>query len=85
MTFLAMRKQVGILHLITDLSTGGAQTALLRLLTGLNRERFAPAVACLFNGDQNVAQQIRALGISVIDLGMKSRWRWDGLDRKSNV
>ena len=41
-----------ILYLITELSTGGAQVALLRLLEGLDRERFSPTVACLYNGEE---------------------------------
>jgi glycosyltransferase involved in cell wall biosynthesis len=70
-----------VFHLITELSTGGAQTALLRLLTGLNCDRFSPAVACLYNGDKVVAQEIRQLGIPVIDLGMTAKWRWDAFWR----
>jgi sugar transferase (PEP-CTERM/EpsH1 system associated) len=61
---------IPILHLITELSAGGAQTALLRLLTGLDRDRFSPTVACLYNGDGTVAQRIRALGIRVFDAHM---------------
>jgi sugar transferase (PEP-CTERM/EpsH1 system associated) len=70
-----------ILYLITELGVGGAQTALLRLLTGLDRDRFPPIVACLYNGDGTVARQIRALDIPVTDLGMTAKWRWDGLWR----
>jgi sugar transferase (PEP-CTERM/EpsH1 system associated) len=66
-----------VFHLITELDVGGAQLALLRLLAGLDRERFVPTVACLYNGDRAVAQRIRALGIPVTDLGMTARWRWD--------
>lgn len=70
-----------ILHLITELSTGGAQMALWRLLKGLDRERFRPVVACLYNGDGMVAGRIRELGIPVIDLGMTAKWRLDALER----
>jgi sugar transferase (PEP-CTERM/EpsH1 system associated) len=70
-----------VLHLITELDTGGAQTALLRLLAGLDRDRFRPAVACLYNGDKPVAQRIRSLGIPVTDLEMTAKWRLDALWR----
>jgi sugar transferase (PEP-CTERM/EpsH1 system associated) len=70
-----------ILYLITELGVGGAQTVLLRLLTGLDRDRFPPTVACLYNGDATVAQDLRALGIPVTDLGMTAKWRWDALWR----
>jgi glycosyltransferase involved in cell wall biosynthesis len=62
-----------ILYLITELSTGGAQTALLRLLSGLDRGRFAPTVACLYNGDGAVAMEIRALDIHVFDAQMRHK------------
>ena len=72
---------IDLLHLITELDIGGAQTALLRLLGGLDRDRFRPAVACLFNGDGTVAQRIRFLGIPVTDLRMTAKWRLDALWR----
>ena len=69
------------LHFVTELDTGGAQKALARLLARLDRERFDLRVACLYNGDRAVAQEIRALGIPVTDLGMTAKWRWDALWR----
>jgi sugar transferase (PEP-CTERM/EpsH1 system associated) len=74
-------EKIHVLHLITELSIGGAQTALLGLLTGLDRGRFSPAVACLYNGDGLAAQRIRALDLPVTDLGMNAKWRWDALWR----
>jgi sugar transferase (PEP-CTERM/EpsH1 system associated) len=73
--------QIAILYLITELDTGGAQTALQRLLAGLDRARFSPTVACFYNGDSAVAQRIRALGVPVIDLGMTAKWRLDAFVR----
>jgi glycosyltransferase involved in cell wall biosynthesis len=61
---------VPILFLITELSTGGAQVALLRLLKCLDRDRFRPIVVCLYNGDGAVAQEICALDIHVFDARM---------------
>ncbi|MCX7681256.1 MAG: glycosyltransferase, partial [Anaerolineae bacterium] len=74
-------KPIPILHLITDLTTGGAQKALLRLLAHLDRSRFSPSVACLYGGYGTIARQMRALGIPVTDLGMTARWRWDAFWR----
>jgi sugar transferase (PEP-CTERM/EpsH1 system associated) len=62
-----------ILYLITELSTGGAQAALLRLLKGLDRRRYTPTVACLYNGDGAVAREIRALSIPVFDAQMRHK------------
>jgi glycosyltransferase involved in cell wall biosynthesis len=69
------------MHLITELDRGGAETALLRFLTHQNRTRYRPFVVCLYNGDGSVARQIQALGIDVIDLGMKRPYRIDALYR----
>jgi glycosyltransferase involved in cell wall biosynthesis len=70
-----------IIHLITELDRGGAQTALYRLLAHTDRQRYAPRVLCLYNGDKVVAQQIRQLGIPVTDLGMTTQWRLDAFWR----
>ncbi len=58
---------------ITELSIGGAQTALLQLLQHLDRGYFEPNVVCLYNGDGTAGRQITALGIPVEDLGMRSK------------
>jgi glycosyltransferase involved in cell wall biosynthesis len=60
-------------YLITELSSGGAQSSLLRLLRGLDRDRFSPSAACLYNGDSAVAEAIRALDIPVFDASMHHR------------
>ncbi|MCD4738727.1 MAG: glycosyltransferase [Anaerolineae bacterium] len=73
--------KIPLFHLITELDIGGAQKALLRLLTHLDRDRFSPTVICLYNGDKAVAQEIRALSIPVIDLGMTAKWRLDAFWR----
>mgnify|MGYP001040938267 CR=1 FL=1 len=70
-----------VLHLITELNTGGAQKALVRLLARLDRQRFSPAVVCLYNGDGAVSHEIRDLGVPVTDLGMTAKWRWDAFWR----
>ena len=70
-----------VMHLITELDSGGAQSALLRLVAGQDRSRFTPVVLCLYNGDRLVAQQIRSLGVEVIDLGMTRKWRLDAFWR----
>ena len=72
---------IAICHLITELSTGGAQVALYRLLAGLDRERYLPIVACLYNGDAEIAEYIRSLGVPVFDLKMNAKWRVDAFWR----
>lgn len=72
---------ISVLHLITELNMGGAQQALFRLLSGLDRQQYRPTVACLDNGRGQAAQQISQLGIPVIDLGMQPKWRLDAVWR----
>lgn len=72
---------IRVCYLITELSIGGAQIATYRLLSGLDRSRFLPSVACWYNGDGHVAQQIRGLGIDVHDLRMTNKLRVDAFGR----
>jgi len=63
---------IRLAHVITGLSTGGAQTALLRLLSRMDRERFEPRVYSLSSWTGPIENEIRALGIPVTVLGMRS-------------
>ena len=56
--------------MITELSVGGSQTALLRLLEKIDQNRFSPSVACLYDGDGETGRRIRGLSIDVTDLAM---------------
>jgi glycosyltransferase involved in cell wall biosynthesis len=73
--------EMKLFYLITDLEIGGAQTMLLQVLRHLNYDRFAPTVACFYGGDSPLARDIRLLGVPVIDLGMRAKWRLDGFWR----
>ena len=58
-----------ILHVITDLDTGGAEMMLLKLLSRLDPEKFAPHVVSLLRPGP-VAERIKKLGVGVSDLGL---------------
>ena len=73
--------RVRVLYVITDLSTGGSQVALGRLLARIDRSRFDPAVMCLKNAATPLASQIRAMDIPVVDAGITAPWRTGGLVR----
>lgn len=77
----AQVKTIHVLYLITDLNFGGAQKVLSDMLKRLDKNRFMPTVACLFGGDGPVADEIRAIDIPVVDLGMIAKWRLDALVR----
>ena len=59
-----------ILHVITDLSTGGAEMMLLKLLSAGNREWESHVVS--LGGQGTIGPRIVKLGIPVSALGMKS-------------
>ncbi|MDT3679601.1 MAG: glycosyltransferase [Burkholderiaceae bacterium] len=54
-----------VLHVITGLSTGGAELSLLKLVGSLRRERFDHLVVSL-TGKGDVGDRIEALGVPVI-------------------
>lgn len=65
----SITKTTKILYLITDLSIGGAEMALFRLLKHMDRQRFQPVVVSL--ADQGcLRSRIEALGIQVLTLGI---------------
>jgi glycosyltransferase involved in cell wall biosynthesis len=79
---------VKILHIINDLSIGGAEMMLYRLLSQKSRDRFDPVVLSLMD-QGSLRQRIEALGIPVYTAGMKpgmatpaSIWRLIRLVRK---
>ncbi len=62
-------KPIRLVHLITDLNTGGAEITLYRLLSGMDRSRFDNLVVSLIPAGPT-GVKIRALGIPVYSLGM---------------
>jgi glycosyltransferase involved in cell wall biosynthesis len=61
---------VKILHLITSLGRGGAQTMLTQLVLGMDRARFEPLVVSLIDGGAQ-ADALTAAGVRVLGLGMR--------------
>jgi glycosyltransferase involved in cell wall biosynthesis len=59
-----------ILHLITDLNTGGAETSLYRLLASMDCERFDSQVVSLITPGP-LGEKIASLGIPVRSLDMR--------------
>lgn len=61
---------VKIIHVITCLSTGGAEMMLYKLLVSIDRTRFDPTVVSMLDGG-DIAPRIEALGIPVRMLHMR--------------
>jgi len=83
-----MGEPIKVVHVITGLNLGGAETWLTRLLLRLPPERFACRVVTLLDGGE-LAGVIRAMGVPVESLGMgrgvpdpRGVWRLARLLRK---
>jgi len=63
--------KIKVLFVITGLKTGGAEMMLYKLLTRIDRKKFSPTVVAMIEGGVFV-ERIKALDISVFDLGMQS-------------
>lgn len=63
-------KPVKILHIINDLSVGGTEIMLSKLLSRSNRNLFEPVVVSL-NGTTPLGDRIKELGIAVESVGAK--------------
>lgn len=59
----------GVLHVINNLATGGAEMILHRLLSGMDQERLAPVVLSLA-GRGTLGERIKVFGIQVHEAGM---------------
>lgn len=62
---------INVLHIITGLSTGGAETMLFKLLSGTDRKKYSPIVVSLTDKG-TIGPRIEALDVPVYALGM---WR----------
>ncbi|MFP4000238.1 MAG: glycosyltransferase [Desulfobacterales bacterium] len=79
---------IQILHIITGLSTGGAETMLYKLLSGIDKDRFQCRVVSLTDKGP-LTNQIKDIGIPVTALNMprgipdpKGLWKLIGLIRQ---
>lgn len=63
---------IRVVHVITGLFTGGAETMLFKLLSRTDRDRFHPAVVSLKSGGP-MAEKIRGLGVEVYSAGLERR------------
>jgi len=59
-----------VVHIITSLNTGGAEMMLLKLLKGMDKNKFSPVVITLMDGG-SLRERFISLDIDVHSLGMK--------------
>ena len=79
-----MNEPVPIAFCITDLDVGGAERALLRIVTGLDRTEWSPAVYCLSQPGP-LAKVLLDAGVPVTCLGLRRFWEVHKIRRLSLV
>lgn len=62
--------KIKVMHIITSLHVGGAQTMLLKLLANINKEQYQCEIVSLI-GNGDLTKKIEDMGIKVHSLGMK--------------
>jgi glycosyltransferase involved in cell wall biosynthesis len=67
-----MAKPVRIMYVISDLSVGGAEMMLYKLLAGIDRTRFEPVVVSLMDGGA-LRPRVEALGVEVHTVGVRPK------------
>lgn len=67
---MTVNRRLRIMHLITDLDIGGAETMLARLVATMDRQRFENVVVSMTTGGA-LRPTIERHGVKVIDLGMR--------------
>lgn len=78
------RRPLRIAFVITELEIGGAEKALVELVTRLNRQEWAPSVIAL-GGEGALVGPLRSAGIPTVCLGLKSRQVARGMVRLRDV
>jgi len=69
-----LNKKIKLLHIITGLSTGGAEMMLYKLISKMDRNYFDICIVSL-TGIGPVGEKIKKLNISVVAIGMKKGWK----------
>jgi glycosyltransferase involved in cell wall biosynthesis len=70
MSKIEMNNKLKLLHIITGLSTGGAETMLYKLVSSMDRNRFSNTVVSL-TGKGDMADRIESSGVAVHAMGMR--------------
>jgi len=75
-----------IIHIITDLDTGGAEIMLYKLLSSLHNEALNSTVISLM-GQGKITERIEALGVKVeiLDLGQGERPSWQTIKKLRQI
>ncbi len=67
-----MPPKTNILYLITEFDTGGAENMLLRLASGINKNKFNVSACCL-TGRGEIGEKLSRAGVKVYYLDMKGK------------
>lgn len=75
------KQSIKVMHLITELNSGGAEQLLATNTQHAWPAHFRHSVVTLYDGDTALADSIRQAGVPVVDLAMKRNGRFQGLWR----
>lgn len=65
--------RINILYLINAFNIGGAEKAMVRLISGLNRKRYNITVAALYMDSGLILPELKQAGVEIVDLGMENK------------
>ena len=68
------QKRIQILYLITEYSVGGAEKAMVRILSGFNRDKYDITVVALRNGSGKLLPELAKIDIKTEVLGAKTKY-----------
>ena len=68
------QNRIQLLYLITEYSVGGAEKTMVRILSGLNRDKYDITVVALRKGSGRLLPELEKVGINTENLGAKAKY-----------
>lgn len=68
------QKRIHLLYFINSFGIGGAEKAMVRIVSGLNEDKYEIAVAALERGSGKLLPEIEELGVQVLTLGVRGKY-----------
>ena len=69
-----LQKRIRLLYLITEYAVGGAEKAMVRILSRLDKNKYDIIVAALQKGDGRLLPELQKIGVRVEILGAKGKY-----------
>ncbi|MFH1563678.1 MAG: glycosyltransferase [Nitrospirota bacterium] len=80
-----MQPEIKIMYIVNSLiEQGGAERVVYNLVERLNLELFYPVVCCLYKNEK-LGDELKNLGIKIVEMNLKSGINWSLLLKLSNI